>query len=105
MNPASADLDAFVLESLRCCKDIFGCGRLWHRLGVRSIAGVLKNSTSGRQPRRTALWKAQHIAICEHFQKPCNAGSRSEALFFYDGGEPLDPFQDFRRIVEGEAEP
>jgi hypothetical protein len=38
--------------------------------------GVEKQA-SGRQPRRTAFWKAQHIRlICEHLQKPHNAGSR-----------------------------
>jgi hypothetical protein len=44
---------------------------------------VLKNGSSGRQPRRAAFWKAQHIAryvsICKTSR---NAGSRPDEPFF-----------------------
>jgi hypothetical protein len=44
---------------------------------------AVEKQASGRQPRRAAFWKAQHIRlICEHLQKPHNAGSRREAPFF-----------------------
>jgi hypothetical protein len=43
--------------------------------------GVAKQA-SGRQPRRAAFWKAQHMHRCEHLQKPHNAGSRPQARFF-----------------------
>jgi len=42
---------------------------------------VVEKQASGRQPRRAAFWKAQHIH-CEHLQKPHNAGSRPQARFF-----------------------
>jgi hypothetical protein len=43
---------------------------------------MFEKQVSGRQPRHTAFWKAQSAEADEHLQKPCNAGSRREALFF-----------------------
>jgi hypothetical protein len=55
---------------------------------------VLKNGAAGRQPRRAAFWKAQHIVRYVGIYKGlCNAGSRPAAPFFYGlrrlGGVPV----------------
>jgi hypothetical protein len=51
-----------------------------YSLREKLYQGVEKQA-SGRQPRRAAFWKAQHIH-CEQLQKPHNAGSRPEGRFF-----------------------
>jgi hypothetical protein len=43
---------------------------------------MFEKQASGRQPRHTAFWKGQSAEADEHLQKPCNAGSGREVLFF-----------------------